>query len=154
MNATMALCTLVQKRFEGAFTSSTVKPHALRVAPNHPRSNNLRLAVRVQAAEDSDIDLPSSFSEPDTARAAIEVGLKLTQEQRWEDAQVYFERALTLPGTGIKRFRDKPKQLSDGERIAVMYNIACCQSKAGEEENIQNGLIAIAGCLETGTNRK
>ncbi|KAL4514289.1 hypothetical protein Ndes2526A_g04008 [Nannochloris sp. 'desiccata'] len=109
-------------------------------------------AVHVQASsqQDADINLPSPLPEPDTARAAIAVGLKLTEANRWEEAQDYFERALNLPGTGIKRFRDKPPQLSDGERIACMFNLACCQSRLGEEENIQNGLMAIAGCLEAG----
>jgi hypothetical protein len=30
----------------------------------------------------------------------------------YEKAQVYFEKALELPGTGLKRWRDKPPALS------------------------------------------
>ncbi len=114
---------------------------------------SLKRGVQVQASssqQDADLDLPSPLPEPDTARAAIAIGLKLTGANRWEEAQDYFERALSLPGTGIKRFRDKPPQLSDGERIAVMFNLACCASRLGGDENIQNGLMAIAGCLEAG----
>lgn len=100
-------------------------------------------------ASEEDANL-ASLPEPEDARGAIAIGIKLTESKQWETAQQYFERALELPGTGIKRFRDKPRLLSDGEKIAAMYNIACCQSQLGEAENIQNGLIAIAGCLEAG----
>jgi hypothetical protein len=110
----------------------------------------IKRAVQVHASSQEISDLPSPLPEPDTARAAIAIGLKLTEANRWDEAQDFFERALNLPGTGIKRFRDKPPQLTDGERIACMYNLACCQSRLGEEENIQNGLMAIAGCLEAG----
>lgn len=92
----------------------------------------------------------SSYGEPNDARSAIAIGLTLTDAKEWEEAQRYFERALELPGTGIKRFRDKPPQISDGEKMAALYNIACCQSQLGQPENIQNGLIALAGCLESG----
>lgn len=96
--------------------------------------------------------------EPDDARAAIAVGLSLTEKKEWQQAQAYFERALELPGTGVKRFRDKPRLISDGEKIAALYNIACCQSQLaalasdGEEAKscIHNGLVALAGCLEAG----
>lgn len=43
-------------------------------------------------------------------------------------SQEYFERALELPGTGLKRWRDKPPALSTGEltvRALVMSN--CCR---------------------------
>lgn len=58
-----------------------------------------------------------------------------------------FERSLQLPGTGVKRFRDKPAGLSEGEKTSALYNIACCHSKLG---NTRSGLVAIAGCLEEG----
>ncbi len=37
--------------------------------------------------------------------------------------------------------------ISDGEKQAAYFNIACCQSKLG---NIKDGLIAVAGCIEAG----
>lgn len=78
-----------------------------------------RPAVIVRAGEASDIEVPS-LDKVDTARSAIAVGLRLTETGRWEEAETYFQRALELPGTGIKRFRDKPPTLSDGEKISVM----------------------------------
>lgn len=101
----------------------------------------------------------AASSEPDDARQAIAMGLQCTQTNQWEQAQEYFEMALTLPGTGVKRFRDKPRLLSNSETVACLYNIACCQSKLAEEcdddtqqqqERIHNGLVALAGCLENG----
>jgi len=112
---------------------------------SHPR---LRLG-QLKASDSPEIDL-ASLPDPDDARGAIALGLKLTEAGQWEAAQGYFERALELPGTGVKRFRDKPKLLSDGEKQAIMYNIACCQAQLGGEENIQNGLMALASCLEVG----
>jgi hypothetical protein len=135
--------TLLNKQF------STVRVHT-KVLMTYRTTSKRAIHVQASSQEDADIDLPSPLPEPDTARAAIAIGLKLTEANRWEEAQDFFERALNLPGTGIKRFRDKPPQLSDGERIACMFNLACCQSRLGEEENIQNGLMAIAGCLEAG----
>jgi hypothetical protein len=40
-----------------------------------------------------------------------------------------FEDALTLPGTGQKKFTDKPAEISAGERATALYNIACCHCK-------------------------
>jgi hypothetical protein len=46
-----------------------------------------------------------SLPEPDDAKAAIAMGIKLCEEQRYEEAGTFFERALELPGSGVKRFR-------------------------------------------------
>jgi hypothetical protein len=53
-----------------------------------------------------------------------------------------FQKALTLPGTGVKRFRDKPRLVSDGEKMAALFNIACCHSRLGEA---REGLLALSG---------
>lgn len=42
--------------------------------------------------------------------------------------QEYFERALELPGTGLKRWRDKPPALSTGEltvRVKCLSGLLC-----------------------------
>ncbi|GFR49541.1 hypothetical protein Agub_g11585 [Astrephomene gubernaculifera] len=95
---------------------------------------------------------PSSGStaplpEPETAREAIDQGNQLAKQARWQEALVLYERALTLPGTGIKRYRDRPPQASDGERAAALFNAACCQAQLGD---MRAGLVALAGCLEAG----
>lgn len=50
----------------------------------------------------------------------------LTQAKAHAAALAMFEDALTLPGTGQKKFTDKPAEISDGERATALYNIACC----------------------------
>ncbi|GLC45823.1 hypothetical protein PLESTB_001151700 [Pleodorina starrii] len=88
-----------------------------------------------------------SEDEPETAREAIELGNKYAKAARWQEALAVYEKALTLPGTGLKRFKDKPRLISDGERSAALFNIACCQAQLGD---LRSGLVAMAGCLELG----
>lgn len=38
--------------------------------------------------------------------------------------------------------RDKPRTISDGERMAALYNIACCHAKLNDP---RTGLVALAG---------
>lgn len=40
------------------------------------------------------------------------------------------------------RCRDKPRLISDGEKMALLYNIACCHSQM---EDARSGLVALAG---------
>lgn len=129
--------------------ASTLCISAKSALPQQKISHRHRLVLTKANEEDIEPTL-GKLPEPDDARGAIAIGLKLTEAQQWEKAQSYFERALELPGTGVKRFRDRPRLLSDGEKVAALYNIACCQSKLAQPENIQNGLIALAGCLEAG----
>lgn len=107
------------------------------------------IAVRSNQGDDGN-NMLRNVPDPEDARGAIAVGLELTEAGEWERALSYFETALSLPGTGIKRFRDKPPAISDGEKIASLYNIACCLSNMGGKENLDNGLVALAGCLEAG----
>ena len=41
--------------------------------------------------------------------------------------------------------RDKPPAISNGEKQAALYNIACCHSRMG---NLQDGLLALKGMLD------
>ena len=102
-----------------------------------------------------------ALPEPSDARGAIQIGLSLTDAGDYVAALPYFEQALELPGTGLKRYRDKPNLISNGEKMAALYNIACCQSQMAKlaaaenddekkEECIANGLVALAGALEAG----
>ena len=103
--------------------------------------------------------------------------MELYNAGQYETALGIFEKAMNLPGTGIKQFRqaaalptnsvsvpfssemalvlsfnirrnlfcagrDKPPTISNGEKQAALYNIACCQSRLGKTEP---GLMALAG---------
>lgn len=85
--------------------------------------------------------------EPETAREAIDLGLEVCKTGDWTGALALFRRALDLPGTGLKRYRDKPRLISDSERMAALYNIACCHSQLGES---RNGLLALNEAMELG----
>ncbi|CAL5224279.1 g6941 [Coccomyxa viridis] len=102
------------------------------------------MLIRAESSEDTDVlDIP----EPEDARGAIAVGLEQYNAGSYETALGIFEKAIDLPGTGIKQFRDKPPAISNGEKQAALYNIACCHSRMG---NLQDGLLALKGCLEAG----
>lgn len=83
------------------------------------------------------------------ARGAIALGIKLYASEEYEQAAELFTKVVKdqVPGTGVKRFRDKPPAPSTGEKMAALYNIACCQSQLGD---IETSLAAFAGALENG----
>ncbi|CAD7700409.1 unnamed protein product [Ostreobium quekettii] len=75
------------------------------------------------------------------------MGLQRYESGRFDDALALFQQALDLPGSGIRRFRNKPPEISTGEKMAALYNIACCYSG---KNDVRPGLQALAACLETG----
>mmetsp|Transcript_9783 Transcript_9783/g.24908 ORF Transcript_9783/g.24908 Transcript_9783/m.24908 type:complete len:215 (+) Transcript_9783:125-769(+) len=116
------------------------RPRQRRPQP-HSRTSGGRL-LPCAAAKDS---LP----EAEDARGAIALGLKLYADGDYEEAYALFTKVVKeqVPGTGTKRFRDKPPAPSEGEKMAALYNIACCQSKMGD---MDTALAAFAGALEKG----
>lgn len=108
------------------------------------RSLRTTLSLVARAATEAD---PLTGEDPETAKEAIELGNKYAKATRWAEALGVYEKALTLPGTGLKRFRDKPRLISDGEKSAALFNIACCHSMLGDA---RVGLVALSGCLELG----
>ncbi|KAI8476554.1 MAG: hypothetical protein J3K34DRAFT_455671 [Monoraphidium minutum] len=104
------------------------------------------LLARVGADETKDLSTSAGgafdYEEPETAKEAIDLGLVLCKQERWDQALAIFQRAMTLPGTGTKRFRDKPRLISDGERMASLFNVACCHARLGQA---REGLLALSG---------
>ena len=47
----------------------------------------------------------ATLSDCETSREAIAKGQELFAAGKYEQAQSFFEQALELPGTGVKRFR-------------------------------------------------
>jgi len=84
---------------------------------------------------------------PLDAADAISQGMQLSSKGDFSGALELFEMALTLPGSGTLRDRKKARELSEGEKISALYNIACCHSQLGDE---RNGLVSLAGSLEAG----
>ncbi|KAI7843557.1 hypothetical protein COHA_002799 [Chlorella ohadii] len=131
-----------------AALASSVRAVAPQRASRRPTNSQQRQHARRQLAVRAAGDfVPLQAVDPEDAKGAIAIGLKFSDAGNWAQAQEYFERALELPGTGLKRWRDKPPALSTGELTAALYNIACCRSRLGD---IDNGLVALAGCVEQG----
>jgi hypothetical protein len=116
--------------------AASQRPQQQRQRPPPPR-----------AAADGDAAQSAPVPPPETAKEAIDAGLALFEQKRYADALALFEKAPTLPGTGTKRFRDKPPLASDGERQAALFNAACAHAALG---NADQGLAALAGCLGAG----
>ena len=101
-------------------TATPLRRPALGQAPT-PRALRPKTSARqLIAAQGGFGDGPVALPEPDDARGAIAVGLKLCEQGQYELAQQFFEKALELPGSGTKRFRDKPNLLSNGEKQAAL----------------------------------
>ncbi|GAX74284.1 hypothetical protein CEUSTIGMA_g1733.t1 [Chlamydomonas eustigma] len=119
--------------------------HSKHIQIRFQHDNSLKAASVPENATTSattyDIELIDTFKE------ALDLGLTLCREKRWAEALGIFEKSLTLPGTGIKRFRDKPRAISDGEKMTALYNMACCHSQLNDA---RTGLVALSGCLEAG----
>ena len=59
--------------------------------------------LRAASSESSELSLPQR--EPEDVRGAIAIGLSLYEDGNYQEALNIFEKALNLPGTGVKRYR-------------------------------------------------
>ena len=70
-----------------------------------------RWSIRAEAEQGNDSGIAAASpvaprdQEPEDARAAIALGLRLHEAGQYNKALGVFQKALELPGTGIKRFR-------------------------------------------------
>jgi len=63
------------------------------------------------------------------AEDLIEAGREAFQSQNYASAITLFEKALTAEGSGTKRDRTKPAELSLGEKQSAYYNLAAAHAK-------------------------
>ena len=84
---------------------------ALRTVPASTPPSSRGQRISAEAAEGSDNGTTAASptalrqQEPEDARTAIAQGLRLHEAGQYNDALGMFQKALELPGTGIKRFR-------------------------------------------------
>lgn len=116
---------------------------AARADPRRPRSRARDRGARARAGK----LVGESWIELSDASYAIEEGRELFARGDVEGALATFERALTLGGSGTRRDRNKPAELSLGERQAALYNIASARCGLGDAEN---ALLALEGCFRAG----
>jgi len=119
--------------------ASTPSAHVVR----HRRFRARR--ARPRSASGKLID--ETWVELSDASFAIESGRELFASRAYADALREFERALTLPGSGTKRDRAKPAELSLGERQAALYNAAACRCAM---QDVDGALVALEGCFKAG----
>ena len=73
------------------------------------RLHPLPCSANADAVSTDASGLDATF-EPEDARGAISMGLKLHDGGRYEEALQMFQRAVELPGTGLKRYRQGQKE--------------------------------------------
>lgn len=79
---------------------------AISASPAHsPRQRASGFATAAESPQSTSSSGRSSGSEPQLAADAISAGLKAYQSGDHEGALDLFQQALTLPGTGHKRYR-------------------------------------------------
>ena len=82
----------------------------------------------------------SEWIEMSDASAAIADATGLYESGDYTEAVATLEGALKLGGSGTRRDRSKPAELSLGEQQAVYYNLSCAHSKLGDNDKALKSL--------------
>jgi tetratricopeptide (TPR) repeat protein len=117
-----------------AVASSSV---AARVSPRArvpPRRSSRGTAVvpRVGRSGVNELTGESEWIEVSDASAAIADAQELYERGEYAEAVTTLEGALKLAGSGTRRDRSKPAELSLGEQQACFYNLTCAHSMLGD----------------------
>lgn len=89
----------------------------------------------------------STPREPEDAAAAIALGLERFRSRDYAAALVQFRSSLEMPGSGPRRLKGKPAELSTGELQAALFNAACCHAQLGEASE---GVDALRAAVSAG----
>lgn len=89
----------------------------------------------------------SEWVEVSDAAAAIERGQAMYEAKEYDAAIAEWEGALKLGGSGTKRDRAKPAELSLGEKQAAFYNLMCAHSMTGD---LDRSVQALEAALRAG----
>lgn len=92
---------------------------------------------------------PAAAGTPKTCKEAIDAGLKMFNEGKYDEALELFQSALELPGQAMVRY-NSPRWFnvpSDEEENSAMYNMACCYARKGQ---VQSAITCIEFILENG----
>jgi predicted Zn-dependent protease len=71
-------------------------------------------------------------AQPASAAEAITAGLVAFKAGRYTEALERFRSSQDLPGSGVMRVRGKPRELSNGELHAALYNSAAALMRMGQ----------------------
>lgn len=118
---------------EGALqcTSVLLLPRCVPLAERRAASLRTARPVLVRAVSEEGTFEEETFltktPEPEDARGAIAVGLKLYNAGKHQEALDVFVKALELPGTGIKRFRSDNAQCGACVMLLSLFLFASLQ---------------------------
>ena len=142
---TPLLCVAAQPRAARAalrtpcsLAAVTSRSASLRRLAAQPRAAR---AVRPRAATRAAYEARSESS------AAIRDGIAKFDAGDAAGALALFQSALTLPGSGTRKIRNQPAELSTGEKQAAYYNCAVAHATLGE---VEDGLEALECAFKTG----
>jgi hypothetical protein len=141
MASTIPAAAASSRRASGA----TAARLAGRTAPSP--SNTRSVVAKVGRSQTNELTGEPEWVEMSDAAAAIAEGQELYEAKEYPAAIAKWEGALKLGGSGTKRDRSKPAELSLGEKQAIFYNLMCAHSTV---ENVDKGLEALEAALWSG----
>ena len=116
---------------EGALQCTSVLPRCVPLAERRAATLRTARPVLVRAVPEEETYKKETFltktPEPEDARGAIAVGLKLYNAGKHQEALDVFVKALELPGTGIKRFRSDNVQCGACNMLLSLFLFASQQ---------------------------
>ena len=117
--------------------------HASSRRPTHRAS----VIANVGRSKTNELTGEPEWVEISDAAAAIEDAQEQYGAGDFAGAVKTLEGALKLGGSGVKRDRSKPAELSLGEKQAIFYNLTSAHSKLGA---VDRGLEALEALLQAG----
>ena len=112
-----------------------------------PRQRRRSVVANVGRSKVNELTGEPEWVEISDAAAAIEDAQEQYQGGDFAGAVKTLEGALKLGGSGTKRDRSKPAELSLGEKQAIFYNLSSAHSKLGD---VDRGLEALEALLQAG----
>jgi hypothetical protein len=116
-------------------------------AVSSPRQRRRSVVANVGRSKVNELTGEPEWVEISDAAAAIEDAQEQYQGGDFAGAVKTLEGALKLGGSGTKRDRSKPAELSLGEKQAIFYNLSSAHSKLGD---VDRGLEALEALLQAG----
>ena len=111
-----------------------------------PRPTLRRLAAQPRAARPR-VVTRAAYEALSESSAAIRDGIAKFDAGEAAAALSLFQSALTLPGSGTRKIRTQPAELSTGEKQAAYYNCAVAHAALGE---VEDGLEALECAFRSG----
>eukprot|EP00227_Mantoniella_beaufortii_P022135 CAMPEP_0197579752 /NCGR_PEP_ID=MMETSP1326-20131121/3691_1 /TAXON_ID=1155430 /ORGANISM="Genus nov. species nov., Strain RCC2288" /LENGTH=188 /DNA_ID=CAMNT_0043143301 /DNA_START=46 /DNA_END=608 /DNA_ORIENTATION=- len=127
--------------------TTRVPTSAPRVVGRRAAAARTAVVSRAGREETNSLTGESGWVQKSDATEGIEEAQSLYEAGDLNAAVQTLEGALKMSGSGTRRDRSKPAELSTGERQAIFYNLMACHSKLG---NVERSLEAMEATLRAG----